>query len=72
MGQFLAGGGGITGFAAGEIPKLPLNLPLIKGASIVGVFWGAFTAHEPKVHQDNMRAHAMISAIPAELVRCER
>lgn len=45
----------VVGFAAGEIPKLPLNLPLIKGASIVGVFWGAFTAHEPKVHQDNMR-----------------
>lgn len=45
----------VVGFAAGEIPKLPLNLALIKGASIVGVFWGAFTAHEPKVHQDNMR-----------------
>ena len=45
----------VIGFAAGEIPKLPLNLPLIKGASIVGVFWGAFTMMEPKVHQDNMR-----------------
>ena len=45
----------VIGFAAGEIPKLPLNLALIKGASIVGVFWGAFTAQEPKVHQDNMR-----------------
>jgi NADPH2:quinone reductase len=45
----------VVGFAAGEIPKLPLNLPLIKGASIVGVFWGAFTAHEPQVHQANMR-----------------
>lgn len=45
----------VIGFAAGEIPKLPLNLPLIKGASIVGVFWGAFTRQEPKVHQDNMR-----------------
>jgi NADPH2:quinone reductase len=44
----------VVGFAAGEIPKLPLNLPLIKGASIVGVFWGAFTAHEPKVHEENM------------------
>jgi NADPH:quinone reductase len=38
----------VIGFAAGEIPKLPLNLPLIKGASIVGVFWGAFTGHEPE------------------------
>lgn len=45
----------VIGFAAGEIPKLPLNLPLIKGASIVGVFWGAFTAHEPKLHEENMR-----------------
>ena len=44
----------VVGFAAGEIPKLPLNLPLIKGASIVGVFWGAFTAHEPKLHEANM------------------
>ncbi|MGL6044609.1 MAG: NADPH:quinone oxidoreductase family protein [Sandaracinobacteroides sp.] len=44
----------VVGFAAGEIPKLPLNLPLIKGASIVGVFWGAFTAHEPKLHAENM------------------
>jgi NADPH2:quinone reductase len=45
----------VVGFAAGEIPKLPLNLPLIKGASIVGVFWGAFTAHEPALHEANMR-----------------
>ncbi|TPE59026.1 NADPH:quinone oxidoreductase family protein [Sandaracinobacter neustonicus] len=44
----------VVGFAAGEIPKLPLNLPLIKGSSIVGVFWGAFTQHEPKVHEANM------------------
>lgn len=44
----------VIGFAGGEIPKLPLNLPLIKGASIVGVFWGAFTAHEPALHQENM------------------
>lgn len=44
----------VVGFAAGEIPKLPLNLPLIKGASIVGVFWGAFTQHEAKLHEENM------------------
>ncbi len=44
----------VVGFAAGEIPKLPLNLPLIKGAAIVGVFWGAFTMHEPEVHRANM------------------
>lgn len=45
----------VVGFAGGDIPKLPLNLPLIKGASIVGVFWGAFTAHEPELHTENMR-----------------
>lgn len=45
----------VIGFAAGEIPRLPMNLPLIKGAAIVGVFWGAFTMREPKLHQDNMR-----------------
>lgn len=44
----------VVGFAGGEIPKLPLNLPLIKGAAIVGVFWGAFTMHEPEVHRANM------------------
>lgn len=44
----------VVGFAAGEIPRLPLNLPLIKGAAIIGVFWGAFTAHEPETHRENM------------------
>jgi NADPH2:quinone reductase len=44
----------VVGFAGGQIPSLPLNLPLIKGASIVGVFWGAFTAANPKLHQENM------------------
>lgn len=38
----------VVGFAAGEIPKIPLNLPLLKGASIVGVFWGMFAQNEPK------------------------
>ncbi|MEN8238759.1 MAG: NADPH:quinone oxidoreductase family protein [Actinomycetota bacterium] len=36
----------VVGFAAGDIPKIPLNLPLLKGASIVGVFWGSFTSLE--------------------------
>lgn len=44
----------VVGFAGGEIPTLPLNLPLIKGASIVGVFWGAFTQAEPELHRANM------------------
>ena len=38
----------VVGFAAGEIPKIPLNLTLLKGCSIVGVFWGDFTRREPK------------------------
>ena len=37
----------VIGFANGEIPKLPLNLALLKGASIVGVFWGQYTQLEP-------------------------
>ena len=40
----------VVGFAAGPIPSLPLNLPLLKGASIVGVFWGDFSRREPKVN----------------------
>ena len=44
----------VVGFAAGAIPSLPLNLALIKGASIVGVFWGAFTQAEPALHRENM------------------
>jgi NADPH2:quinone reductase len=37
----------VVGFAAGEIPKMPLNLTLLKGCSIVGVFWGDFLRREP-------------------------
>jgi len=42
----------VIGFAAGPIPSLPLNLPLLKGCSVVGVFWGAFAERQPK---DNFR-----------------
>uniref|UniRef100_E1T6U0 Alcohol dehydrogenase zinc-binding domain protein n=1 Tax=Burkholderia sp. (strain CCGE1003) TaxID=640512 RepID=E1T6U0_BURSG len=38
----------VVGFANGEIPKLPLNLTLLKGASVVGVFWGDFARREPE------------------------
>ena len=38
----------VVGFAQGGIPNLPLNLPLLKGASIVGVFWGDFVKREPQ------------------------
>jgi NADPH2:quinone reductase len=40
----------VVGFAAGDIPKLPLNLALLKGASIVGVFWGDYSRREPKAN----------------------
>ena len=37
----------VIGFASGEIPKIPLNLVLLKGCQIVGVFWGSFAMREP-------------------------
>jgi NADPH2:quinone reductase len=45
----------VVGFAAGEIPKLPLNLALLKGASVVGVFWGDFGRREPKQFAESLR-----------------
>ena len=44
----------VVGFAAGEIPKIPLNLTLLKGCAIMGVFWGEFVKREPAVHRENM------------------
>jgi len=43
----------VVGFASGHIPKLPLNLPLLKGASVVGVFWGGFATGQPKENMQN-------------------
>jgi len=45
----------VVGFAAGEIPKIALNLTLLKGCSIVGVFWGEFTKKEPQANRENVR-----------------
>ncbi|MGB5949494.1 MAG: NADPH:quinone oxidoreductase family protein [Parvibaculum sp.] len=45
----------VVGFASGPIPKIPLNLALLKGCQIVGVFWGAFTGREPQRHQENLK-----------------
>ena len=45
----------VVGFTAG-IPKLPLNLPLLKGCEIVGVFWGEFTHRNPALHAANVAA----------------
>jgi NADPH2:quinone reductase len=44
----------VVGFAGGAIPALPWNLALLKGASVVGVFWGDFTRREPKAFADGM------------------
>lgn len=45
----------VVGFASGEIPKLPVNLTLLKGCQVVGVFWGSFTAREPEVNAENFQ-----------------
>jgi NADPH2:quinone reductase len=45
----------VVGFAAGDIPKLPLNLALLKGASVVGVFWGDFARREPAQFAESAR-----------------
>ena len=44
----------VIGFAAGDIPRIPLNLALLKGCQIVGVFWGAFVMRNPEANQANL------------------
>jgi NADPH2:quinone reductase len=48
----------VVGFAAGEIPQIPLNLPLLKAFDLVGVYWSSFRHLQPGEHQQNM---AMLS-----------
>jgi len=45
----------VIGFASGDVPKIPLNLPLLKGCDIRGVYWGEFTTREPDLNASNMR-----------------
>src|SRR5437868_8179930 len=45
----------VVGFAAGDIPKIPLNLTLLKGCAIVGVYWGEFTRREPQKFAESIR-----------------
>jgi NADPH:quinone reductase len=45
----------VVGFAGGTIPEFPVNLSLVKGFSVVGVFWGSFTQHQPKDFAANMQ-----------------
>lgn len=57
----------VVGFADGEVPKLRLNLPLLKGASLVGVFWGEFTRREPAQYRAGMRQ--MVQWLQSGLLR---
>lgn len=45
----------VIGFASGDIPSLPANLPLLKGAAVVEVFWGAFAQRQPQDNLDNFQ-----------------
>lgn len=45
----------VIGFAAGEIPKIPVNLALLKERSIVGVYWGEWVRHDPEGHAHNVK-----------------
>ncbi|KEZ77659.1 NADPH:quinone oxidoreductase family protein [Salinisphaera hydrothermalis] len=45
----------VIGFASGDIPKPPLNLALLKGASIIGVFWGSFVQREPEANERQLQ-----------------
>ena len=49
----------VVGFAAGEIPRIPLNLPLLKACAIIGVFWGEFSRRFPQQNDANL--HALLS-----------
>ncbi|HYQ81663.1 MAG TPA: NADPH:quinone oxidoreductase family protein [Anaeromyxobacteraceae bacterium] len=44
----------VVGFAGGDIPRIPLNLPLLKGCAITGVFWGEFTRRDPAANREHM------------------
>lgn len=44
----------VVGFAGGDIPKIPINLLLLKGCSLVGVFWGEFNRRDPSAHRANI------------------
>lgn len=68
----------VVGFAAGDIPKIPLNLVLLKGCDIQGVFWGAFADREPAEHAANVAslfawaAEGRIARGPVNVLPLER
>ncbi len=45
----------VIGFAAGDIPKIPINLALLKERSIIGVYWGESIKHDPEGHARNVK-----------------
>lgn len=57
----------VIGFTAGDIPRIPLNLTLLKGCSIMGVFWGSFTARDPQRNQEHL--HELVSWFQAGKIR---
>jgi len=59
----------VIGFASGTIPKIPLNLALLKGCQIVGVFWGEHTEREPEKHYTNLSTLVNLCAKGAILPR---
>ncbi|MFO1150768.1 MAG: NADPH:quinone oxidoreductase family protein [Alsobacter sp.] len=68
----------VVGFASGDIPKFPLNLLLLKGCDVQGVFWGAFTEKEPGQHALNTAmlfdwaVSGKISALVSDVLPLER
>lgn len=57
----------VVGFASGEVPSLPLNLPLLKSASVVGVFWGHFWRNECEANRRNV--HLLLKWLAAEKIK---
>ena len=47
-----------VGFTSGVVPKLPVNLPLLKGYALIGVYWGAFAGRDPETNAENFRSLA--------------
>jgi hypothetical protein len=60
----------VIGFTVGEIPRVPLNLPLLKGAAIVGVFWGDLIKREPDKAQQNRANSRPCSGPPRSRPSC--
>ncbi len=59
----------VVGFIGGSIPKVPINLILLKGCQVVGVFYGSFAAREPAAERPELRARFSISSSAARSTR---